>query len=61
MRISGVCGRWSSNSKARPAAPLAQRLAPIALSCVLPCSQVTRPFSTVTSIGQRTEHMPHML
>ena len=48
-------------SNARPAEPLAHRLAPMALSCGLPCSQTTRPFSTVTSIGQRTAHMPHML
>ena len=62
MRISGVCGRWSSSySNARPAEPLAHRLAPMALSCGLPCSQATRPFSTVTSMGQRTAHMPHML
>ena len=62
MRISGVCGRWSSSySNASPAEPLAQRLEPMALSCGLPCSQTARPSSTVTSIGQRTAHMPHML
>ena len=59
--MSGVCGRWSSDSKERPAAPFAQRLAPRASSCGFPWIQVTRPFSTVTSIGQRTAHMPHML
>lgn len=34
---------------------------PLAASCGLPCTQVTRPSSTVTSIGQRTARMPHML
>ena len=62
MRISGDCGRWSSAySNARPAEPFAQSLVPMARSWWLPCSQTARPSSTVTSIGQRTAHMPHRL